>query len=431
MTRGRKWLVSLGAGFGLMVLFGAFLLSRIPSDEELANLVATRLETTLGVPISVGSLHWRLLPIPVVVIENAATLQAQPIVIKKLTATFNVASLWRLHLKVDQIDLDGAVLPQLSLHDLGGQHADIGAGGVGAATLTLARFHFRDVTWVSRYGTRILFDGEVNFDQDWLPSLAHLQRPGFKPPTDLTLVRLGQDDRWDIRINVGGGTANGQVQLQTGDNGGMRLAGKLQPRGIEVASALEAVNIRPIIEGEASGETTLSAEGSTVAGISQSFNTTTRFAMGASKLLRFDLNKAIRSVGKDHAGTTALESVSGQMETQNTPDGMVLEFTDIKASSQVLSASGKARVAKRYIEGDFAVDLVEGLVGVPLKVSGPLEHVQVFVPKGAIAGAVVGTAILPGIGTAIGARIGATLGTLFGTAPASKKELSPPAEKPH
>lgn len=431
MTRGRKWLVSLGAGLGLMVLLGAFLLSRIPSDEELANLVASRLEASLGVPISVGSLHWRLLPVPVVVIENAATLQSQPIVIKKLTATFNMASLWRMHLKVDQIDLDGAVLPQLSLHDLGGQHADVGAGGVGVDTLTLARFNFRDVTWVSRYGIKVLYDGEVNFDEDRRPRSAHLQRPGFNPPTELTLARLEQGDKWDININVGGGTANGQVQLQTGDNGGMRLTGKLQPRDIEVASALEAFNIRTILGGKASGETTLLADATTVGGLSQSLHTTTRFAMGASSLLRFDLNKTIRSLGKDHSGTTALESVNGQMDTQNTPEGMVVEFTNVKASSQALSASGKARVAKRYVEAEFTVDLIEGLVGVPLKVGGPLAHVQVSVPKGAIAGAVVGTAILPGIGTAIGARIGATLEAVFGTAPESKKELPPPVEKPH
>jgi hypothetical protein len=431
MTRGQKWLVSLGAGFSIIVLLGAFLFSRIPSDEELANLVATRLETSLGVPLSVGSIHWRLLPVPVVVIENATTLQAQPIVIKKLTAAFNVASFWQRHLKVDHIDLDGAVLPQMSLHDLGAKHVEAGVVGSGVELLTLSHLYFHDVTWISRYGNKVLFDGEVNFDQDWRPRSVHLQRPGFEPPTEITLARLGHDDKWDININMGGGTANGQIQLQTSDKGGMRLTGKLQPSGIEVASSLEAFNIRPIIEGKASGETTLSAVGNTVAEIAQSLHSTTRFTMGASTLLRFDLNKAIRSVGQDHAGTTALDSVRGQMETQNTPDGMVFEFTDMKASSQVLSASGKARVANRHIDAECTVDLVEGLVGVPLKVSGPLGHVQVFVPKGALAGAVVGTAILPGIGTAIGARIGATLGTLFGKKPASEKDLPPPAAKPH
>jgi hypothetical protein len=431
MTRANRWLVSLGAGFGLLVLFGIILVSLMPSDEDLAKRVATGLETSLGVPVSVGTLHWRLSPAPVVVIENAATRQAQPIVIKKVTATFNVASLWRLHLKVDQVDLDGAVLPQMSLHGLSGQHGVIGAGGFGDETLPLERFVFRDVTWISRYGTKVIYDGEVDFDQDWRPRSAQLRRPDFKPPTELTLTRLGEDDRWDTRINMGGGTANGELQLQTGDKGEMRLRGKLQVRGVEVASTLEAFNRRSIIEGKASGETSLSANGTTVAELAQSLHTTTPFAMGHSVVLRFDLHKAIRSAGKDHAGKTSLDSVSGQLDTQNTPEGMVVDFTKVKCTSGALSASGKARVANRYIEAEFAVDLVDGVVGVPLTASGPLDHVQVFVPKGAIAGAVVGTAILPGIGTAIGARIGATLGTLFGTAPASKKKLTPPVEKSH
>ena len=76
----------------------------------------------------------------------------------------------------------------------------------------------------------------------------------------------------------------------------------------------------------------------------------------------------------------------------------------------------------------MAVDLVSGLVGVPLTISGPVSAVKVSVPAGAIAGAAVGTAVLPGIGTAIGARIGATLGNIFGAKPAPGKK--PPASAP-
>ncbi|MFZ2389435.1 MAG: glycine zipper domain-containing protein, partial [Polaromonas sp.] len=116
---------------------------------------------------------------------------------------------------------------------------------------------------------------------------------------------------------------------------------------------------------------------------------------------------------------------SGQLDTQNTPEGMVTDFSQLKARSGALSASGRARVVNRHIEADLAVDLVDGVIGVPLKVSGPLEQVQVSVPAGAVAGAMAGTAVLPGIGTAIGARIGATLGKLFGGEPEGKKKLAP------
>ena len=128
-------------------------------------------------------------------------------------------------------------------------------------------------------------------------------------------------------------------------------------------------------------------------------------------------------MGIDHAGKSPLDSITGQLDTQNTPDGLVVDFSIIKATSGALSASGKARVVNSRIDAEFAVDLVDGLVGVPLKISGPLAQVQVqvSVPASAVAGAVIGTTVVPGIGTAIGARIGSAKGQIFGSKPAGKR----------
>jgi hypothetical protein len=53
--------------------------------------------------------------------------------------------------------------------------------------------------------------------------------------------------------------------------------------------------------------------------------------MGKSTLLRFDLDKAVRTAGKEHAGQTPLESITGRLDTQNTPQGMVVTYTGLKA----------------------------------------------------------------------------------------------------
>jgi hypothetical protein len=156
----------------------------------------------------------------------------------------------------------------------------------------------------------------------------------------------------------------------------------------------------------------------------QSLHSQTTFSMRSATLLRFDLGKAVRSAGRTHDGQTALDAVSGQMDTQNTAQGMVVDFSHLQARSGALSASGKARLANRQIDAEFAVDLVDGVVGVPLRVNGPTDHVTVSVPGGAVAGAVVGTVILPGLGTAIGARLGAALGGIF-TPPARRNNDSP------
>ena len=118
LGRAQKWLLAAGIAAAVLVLLAIGLASLVPSDEELARRAATELEAALGVPVSVGALHWRLRPSALVELENAATQQSQPIVIKRLTANLNVSALWQRRLKLDRVEVDGAVLPQLSLRGL-------------------------------------------------------------------------------------------------------------------------------------------------------------------------------------------------------------------------------------------------------------------------------------------------------------------------
>jgi len=426
MASRQKWMVVAG---GLVALLGALWLALvwlIPADEELAAHAAGELQSRLGVPVRLGALHWRLLPVPALVLEDVATDQPQAITVKKLTVYPDLLALLSRRLQIDRLELDGAVVPQSSMRAL-----DPARHGVSpaAGAVSLERFVFRDLSWISRHGVAVVYDGDIEFDPDWRPRQAVVRRPGVSPATDLTLTRQGQEDRWATGLNVGGGTAHGEVQLQTRTDGHLVLDGQLQASGVEVASAQSAFNRKPVIAGKASGKTVLSAQGDTLVGLAQSLHTKTVFTMGASTLLRFNLDKAVRSLGKDHAGQTTLDAVSGQLDTQNTPRGMVMQFTGIKASSGALSASGQARLANRHIDAEFAVDLVDGIVGVPLVLSGPVDKVavSVSVSGGAVAGAVLGTAVLPGIGTAIGARLGATLGRIFNSGPDRQPGKAPPA----
>ena len=421
MPRTRKWLLALGLLLGLAALLWTALARLLPSDAALAQRAAAELEKALGVKVSVGALHWQLRPVPTLVMEDIATVQPQPIVMKKLTARLSLAALLQRRVRVDSAELDGAVLPQLSLHALADKPgAAHGQYRLGVDEVPLARLVFRDLTWITRHGVAIEFAGEVDFDAGWRPRQAQLRRPDFAPATELSLTRQAQEDRWAVRIKLGGGTADGELQLRTRDQGRLQLGGKLQPRGIEVASALSAFNRTPILSGKASGDTTLSASGRTVAELAQSVHTQTSFTMGRSALLRFDLDKAMRSAGQQHAGKTPLDAVSGKLDTQNTAKGMVVKLSNVKAKAGALSVSGQARLAQRQVDAEFAVDLIDGVVGVPLRLSGPIDHVKVSVPPGALAGAAVGTAVLPGVGTAIGARLGATLGKIFSPAPVPK-----------
>ena len=427
----RILLAGLAATVAVLVLVAVALWAAVPKPEALARGLETKLTQSLGVKVAVQAVRWQLLPVPEVIIDGMATEQTPPVTIQKLTLYPKLAALWQQRLSFDLAELDGAVVPQLSLRSLGRSPASDGSAGAASgaasvampagfvmAAIPLDRFTFRNVTWITRRGIPVVYDGGVDFDAAWRPRTAQLRRPDFKPLTDAVLTRIKQQDRWGININLGGGTANGDVQLTTAPNGLLHLDGKLKPLAVEVASALTAFNRRPVIAGKASGNTTLSASGTNFGDLVQSLQTQTTFAMKPATLLRFDVSKAVRTAGKDHVGQTALDSVAGAMNTQNTPQGIVVNFKHIKARSGALSASGDATLANRHINAEFAVDLVDGIIGVPLVITGPTDKVQVSVPAGAVAGAMVGTAVLPGVGTGIGARMGAAIGKFFGASPA-------------
>ena len=415
MTRAARW--TLWTLLGLLALAGtlvAAFIALVPSDEELAARLAAQAEAALGVKVSLGSVAWQMFP-PAVVIENAATVQPQPIRFRRLIAQPMLLELLHRRLRFDHVLLEDGVLPQLSLRALRVRPATPGADVPGPL---VEQLRFTNLIWITRHGLPLEFDGNVLFDAGWRPREADIVRPGVKPVTQLKLARDGDADRWKVSLALGGGTANGQFSIEPGKDGLLQLSGALEPRNVEVDSAMAAFKRHSVVHGKASGRTALSASGAAIGELARSLHTRTQFSVAGASLLHIDVDKAIRSFGKDRTGQTALQSLSGQMDTQNTPEGMVVRYSAIQARGETFSAHGGGTIANRQIDGQLTVDIIGGLVGVPLKVSGPLGSPQVSVPgsamAGAAAGAAVGTAVLPGVGTAIGAGVGAAIGKLFG-----------------
>lgn len=440
-----KWLAWTVAGLVTVSAAAAALLAVfVPSDEDLAQRAAQELTQAVGTPVRVGSLHWQLLPQPAVVLTNVlagevagpadAEANAQPAGTLQrvlLVPDARWATLRSRRLRLLRAEVDGAVVQQRALGAFKGMGHSAGKGSPSAADTPtpLDQLVWRQVTWVSRHGVSVVLAGNARFDPAWRPRTATVQLPDAKVPADLTLTRQGSDDRWTLQSRIGGGTASGDLLLQTSATA-WTVGGTLALQGIGVADALQAVNRRSVVSGLANGSTVMSANATFAEGpgqLARSLRTDTRFTMGKSQLLRFDLDKAIRTAGSDTQGQTPLDSITGTVSTQNTGDGMVIDFRDVKAASGTLTATGRARLANRQVEAEVSVDLagglVGGLVGVPLRITGPVSAVRVSIAPGALAGAAVGTAVLPGVGTALGARLGTALGKLFRREP-------PAADKP-
>jgi uncharacterized protein involved in outer membrane biogenesis len=416
-------LTPLSVGIGLVVLAAALALAwtrLVPNEQEVAQRVIAQAEARLGVGVTLAAAHLKLWPRPELVIEDARTVQPQPLRITRLVARAALLPLLRGKLQLEDVLVDGAVLPQLSLSALRIRPAPEGRQ---AEAALVSMLNFRDVVWITRHGLPLEFSGSALFGPDWQLRQAEVVRPGVRPAARLALTPAGVD-RWKVEVQVGGGTADGEMALKTGADGAMVLSGQLAPRGIDVAAALASFKRHSALQGKASGQTTLSAGGSTVGELVRSLHTRTVFTVASPTLLHIDVDKAIRSFGKDRAGQTALLSLAGQMDTQNSAAGMAVRYTGLQARGQSFSATGHGSIVDRRVDGELTVDLAGGMVGVPLKVSGPLAHPQVSVPASAIAGATtgaaIGTAVLPGVGTAIGASLGAAVGKLFGASAATK-----------
>ena len=404
MKRGQKW--TLGVGIGGAVLGAAWLAVAwwLPTDEEFAARLTAEAEKRLGVKVAIGSAHWALLPRPTVVVNDFRTRQAQPVVIGRLTAHVKARTLLDGKPAFERIAIDDAVFPRNSVRVLrgtaGASEPDTGGGD----SVLVERFEFRNLTWISYSGIAVIYDGEIDFDAHWRPRHAELRRPGISPPFTLTLMREGDADRWQTRIHVGGGTAHGNVALTSVAGGAMRLSGRLTPIDIEVASAMSSFNRRSPLSGKSSGQTVLSADGKSAGDLARSLHTRTVFSVNPATVLRLDLEKAISTLGKKRDGQTALQELTGQIDTQNTDQGMRATYTGLKARAGKRSATGEATIYRLQVEASGTLYLAEGAIGAPFTVSGPVSKPKASVPPASYAAAVISAAALPVTGT--GARIG-------------------------
>jgi uncharacterized protein involved in outer membrane biogenesis len=434
----RRWLLGTAAvlllGIGALVWFVS---TRLPSDEEVAVRISEGFEKRFGVGLKIGGAHWALLPTPVLVLSDIATDQPRPVTLRRVTAQLKLTELLHRVIAVDELEIESLVLPRESVRAFRGKGPKPHEGGNvialpapwTLAPIPLEQVRWRDVVWIDRRDIALAYDGEIAFDTHWRPRQARVERAGATPPARLRLDREAGQDRWRTRIDVGGGTWNGVTLFETAAGGKLRLSAELDPRQVDIEGLVQAFGRRTSVAGKVTGHSTLVAEADEVGALMRSLHTRTTFSVQPATLTKLDIAKAVSTAGISRGGTTPLDELTGMLDTQGTENGIVMRYTNLKARSGVLTASGNLQLFNRKMEGDIAVDLVDGVVGVPLKIGGTVSDPEVSLTGGALAGAAVGSAVLPGVGTAIGARIGQQVEKMFGGGEPEKKP-APQSRKP-
>lgn len=425
MTRTQRWLTGIAVASGVVVSALVVTASALlPSDEKIAAELSARFEENFGIGLKIGSAHRTLWPMPTLVLNELATAQAQPIVARRVMLRLRVAPLWHREIAFDAVDVEGAVFPSASVRAFRGR-GDAGKPDDLAkkhlpskwtlASTPVEQLRWRDVRWIDRRDIELAYDGEVTFDASWRPRVAAIRRLGVEPVTQARAERVGSnEDRWRVFMEAGGGTWNGEARLDTTPAGLLRVTGRFEAKAIDIESLVKAFDRRAPLAGKLSGTTEIDVEGEQVTEFARKLHTRTRFSVKPAALTRIDLAKAVSTAGTSRGGRTPLDELSGTLDTQGTDDGVVLKYTNLKARSGVLTATGNVRLFNRKIDGDVAVDIVDGVVGVPLKVAGTVDEPEVSLTGAALTGAAIGTAVLPGVGTAIGARIGQQVERMFG-----------------
>ena len=400
----RRWAIAAAILLALIAAAWLALRALVPGDDELARRVEAAFEERMGERLVVGAVRWRVLGLPVVEVLDARTEQAEALQARRIAIYPQLMPLLRRQLVIDRLEVDGAVVPRNALAAFRGRTPQ------GDSAVALRALAFTNVTYIAYNGIPVVYDGEIVFDDDGLPRRARLLRPGVEPPASLDATREGRTDSgahvYRLRLQAAGGSALGQARLATSAEGRMTLTGELPPRNVDVDALLEAFHRRSPIGGLASGETELRAQGDTWPDLFRSLHTRSVLRVERAKLQRFDLEKAIKSLGEDVAGETPLDSLTGVMETQNTAQGLKTVFTQVEAVAGSYEASGRATLYRRQIEAQGRLEMAGGVVDVPFAAQGPTRKPEFSIAWGTIAGAAVGTAVLPGIGTVLGAKIG-------------------------
>lgn len=424
----RRLLIWAGAAAGLavaLVLLAAFALGQWTGSDGFRQRVEREASAKLGVPVTLSRVAVDVFPLPAVALEGL-NINARPaLTFGRVEARPAWWSLLQGRLAVSTLIVHEAVLPQTTIVLLTARVQDPAksspASQADAEATDLSwlprNVVLDNVTWIGAQGSSSTVQARLALDDDGWPAAAAVSvTEGALQGLKAVLQREADlQTAWNLRVDVGGGTLRGPLKVALPEASArsrdLVLEGTLETRGVEV-SALTAPS--RTLTGRLDASTTLSARINPTAGaalVAEALRSQTRFTVNDAMLQGVDLAKAVATVGLSRGGSTALDTLAGQVRTR----GQLVELTNLVASSGVLAATGEVTVApSKALSGRVRVDVTRGaggdVVGVPLVVGGTVDDPSVSLSRSALLGAAIGTALMPGVGTGAGANLGDRLG---------------------
>ncbi|HVE52328.1 MAG TPA: hypothetical protein VNB23_02965, partial [Ramlibacter sp.] len=387
MAKLLKWFAVAVGAFVLLLVAVAFALQTWLRTDDFRTRVEREAGNVLGVPLKLGKLSVDVWPLPAVAADDVL-LQTRPVLtVGRIEARPVWAGLLAGRLEISTLIVRKAVLPQPAIAAIGAAMQKKSAGRKPAPKsdtpmLLPRRAVFDDITWVDDKGQRLTADAQAQLGGDGL-----LDEASFKIVQGRFAGTQGkvhrERDHWPVRVDIGGGRIAGKLQLQPGKSGTQVLSGQLTTENVEVA-ALTAPS-KPLT-GKLQASTTLRSEYREPGDVVDQLATQTRFTVRDALVQGIDLKKAVETVGLNRGGSTRLDNLAGNVNTQ----GKTVHVTSLVASSGTLAATGNVTISpSKALSGRVNVDMStsRGALGVPLVVGGTLDDPSVTLTRGAMVGA--------------------------------------------
>lgn len=439
MSRAMKWILYGLAALLLLLVLTFFAAQRWLGSDDFRARIEREAADALGVPLRLQSIKVALWPLPGVSLQGIELPVKPPISAARVDVRPQWLDLLGGRPRIASLRVTDAVLPQAGLDALQaaikakskGEAQSMPGGDVWLPPWLPHTTVLDGITWTSAKGASWTLDATAVMGSDGLPEavVASVLKGRLKDAR-LKLHRTGASGladtegwpAWELDLRLAGGSVKGKIAAKLPGIGipsgtaprdagakvdaglPFALRGQVETRDVDVAALTAPA--RPL-SGRLEASTRLHGRGASVAALGDRLETQTRFNVKNAVLQSIDLAQAVKTVGMNKGGQTALDTLAGQVNTQ----GSNIQLNNLVASSGVLSATGNVNISPaRTLSGRVNVDMAPGLVGVPLQVGGTVDSPSVTLTRGAMVGAAVGTVLAPGVGTGAGASLGDKIG---------------------